>query len=135
MDLGGPEHIHARSMGERNQVSRATRDPSIAFSNRFFARVFVRVSFVRVSFRNAVRVFLCFLLFEFYLVLFARPRRARVSSRIFSSSIKFPRFSRIRRARLLSIFLVFVVFSVFLASVGLRFIKFSGFLYRFREFL
>ena len=80
MDLGGPEHIHARSMGERNQVSRATRDPSIAFSNRFFARVFVRGSF-----RNAVErcsSFLVFLVFEFYLVLFARRRRARVFSRI-----------------------------------------------------
>ena len=59
MDLGGPEHIHARSMGERNQVSRATRDPSIAFSNRFFARVFVRVSF-----RNAVAPCSSFLVFS-----------------------------------------------------------------------
>ena len=59
MDLGGPEHIHARSMGERNQVSRATRDPSIAFSNRFFARVFVRVSF-----RNAVERCSSFLVFS-----------------------------------------------------------------------
>ena len=39
----GPEHPPARSMDEQSQVSRASRDPSIAFSN-IFARPFVRKS-------------------------------------------------------------------------------------------
>ena len=41
---GGPEHIHARSINEQSQVSRASRDPNLAFSRTLFKRLFVRVS-------------------------------------------------------------------------------------------
>ena len=38
------EHIHAQSRDEPSQVFRANCDQSTAFSNSFFARLFIRVS-------------------------------------------------------------------------------------------
>ena len=37
-------HIHAQSRDEQSQMFRASCDPSTAFSNSFFARLFIRVS-------------------------------------------------------------------------------------------
>ena len=64
---------------------------------------------------SAVRVFLCFLVFEFYLVLFARRRRARVFSRIF----EFYRVSSIFSGSAGSIALDFFSFVGFLVLFGL----------------
>ena len=40
----GPVHIHAWNKDQQSQVCRASCDQSTAFSNSFFARLFVRVS-------------------------------------------------------------------------------------------
>ena len=44
MYWGRPEHIHVRSINEQSHVSRASREPNIAFSNGLFAHLLVRGS-------------------------------------------------------------------------------------------